>query len=513
MEKLFSLVKSLDGMEKRYFKLAVSVHKDTAHKNYMRLFEALSRQKTYDEAVLRREFAGDAILKRFDMSKNYLYHLLLNTLQSYHRKASVEQQLLNKLDQAIILYNKMLYKSCLEILQKARQAAKRYEYYEILLQIIQMMVKVAIEEKKDTRFTEEFHLDHQYALERIRRINEYHQLYHRVYSYFTKKGNDLRVPGVKKQYRQFLQSPLLSGAQKPQGYEEKSYYYLTCSLCYFCIGEAGKSYKYTQQRLSLIRSRPEKIAEDPDTYITALNSVIFYGSVLCKIREAEEVFGELQDFLSAYPAKRHKIFVAYDNMMALYLTAGQFREGLVYARKAEEELALFEDRLFASNKVSLYHDMFYIYFGCKEYERSLLWLNKLLNETTLGIREDIQVTARLTNLILHYELRHFDLLPYLLRSTYGFLSKRRRLHRLEKTLLKFISKLLHVDPHVKKDLISLFTEIKEALEELTRRPDEAMVLTEYFDYISWLESKIMNRSFERIVKEKARQDLSARRLV
>jgi hypothetical protein len=32
-----------------------------------------------------------------------------------------------------------------------------------------------------------------------------------------------------------------------------------------------------------------------------------------------------------------------------------------------------------------------------------------------------------------------------------------------------------------------------------------MVMTEYFDYISWLDSKINNRSFERIVRDKAQK--------
>jgi tetratricopeptide (TPR) repeat protein len=503
MEKLFLLVKSLNGMEKRYFKLAVSVHKDADSKNYMRLFNSIAGQRTYDEIALRTEFAGEKIVKRFDMSKNYLYRLLLNTLQNYHRNSSVEQQLMNMLNKAMILHDKMLYKSALEILQKARQLAKKYEYYEILLKIIQMILKAALEEKKDDRFLEQFQQEHEYAMERIRKINEYHKLYHHLYSFFSKKGNDLRAHGLRKKYQQFLQHPLLSGKQKPNGYEEKSYYYLARSLCYFCIGQANKSYQYTQLRLSLILSRPERISEDPATYIVTLNSVIFYGSVLCKIKESQQAFFKLQKFLAIYPARQQKIFIAYDNMMALYLTAGRFREGLVYANKAGEELKIFESEIFASNKVSLYHDMFYIYFGCREYEKALKWLNKLLNETTLNAREDIQVTARLTNLILHYELKNFELLPYLIRRTYNFLYKRKRLHKLEKILLQFIGKLLRVNPHVKKEIINLFIEIKNALEEVTKEPAEAMVLTEYFDYISWLESKINNLSFEKIVREKS----------
>src|ERR1700741_3790122 len=114
MEKLHALIKSLDGMEKRYFKLAVSVHKDVDSKSYMRLFEAISKQKKYDDILLREQFEGEPLVKRFDMTKNYLYRLLLNTLQNFHKNSSIELQLLHQLNKAAILYNKMLYKSCME---------------------------------------------------------------------------------------------------------------------------------------------------------------------------------------------------------------------------------------------------------------------------------------------------------------------------------------------------------------------------------------------------------------
>jgi hypothetical protein len=502
MEKLHQLIKSLSGMEKRYFKLAVSIHKDSKEKDYMHLFEAISRQKKYDEPALRQQLQGKKMMRRFDMSKDYLYKLLLNTLQGYHRDDSIEQKLLNMLDRAAILHSKMLFGPYLAILEKARRIAKEYEYYEILLKIIQMILRVAIEEKKDRAYMEAFHKETEQAIRKVQRINEYHALYHRIYSLYSEQGNDLRVKTVRKQYQELLKHPLLSGKEKPEGYEEKSWFYMASALGNFCLGNSEKSYEFTQQRLDLIHHHPWRMKEDPDTYIITLNYVVFYGSVLSKIRECEHAFHELRNFLKNYPAKWRKIFIAYDNMMALYITAGRFREGIPYAKKAGEELEMYSDEIFASNKVSLYHDMFYIYFGCREYSRSLEWLNKLLNEASPGAREDIQVSARITNLILHYELGNFDLLPYLLRRTYRYLIQRKRLHQLEKILLSFMSRLLRADPDKRKEMIPLFEEMKKELEQLARKPNQALVLTEYFDYLSWLESKITKRSFERIVREK-----------
>ena len=50
--KLFHLIKSLTGSEKRYFKLFV---KDTGGKTskYIQLFEAIEKQETFDDEALR----------------------------------------------------------------------------------------------------------------------------------------------------------------------------------------------------------------------------------------------------------------------------------------------------------------------------------------------------------------------------------------------------------------------------------------------------------------------------
>jgi len=53
-----------------------------------------------------------------------------------------------------------------------------------------------------------------------------------------------------------------------------------------------------------------------------------------------------------------------------------------------------------------------------------------------------------------------------------------------------------------KELILAFRELKEELEEIIKDSFERKAL-EYFDFISWLESKIENCPFAEIVKEKA----------
>ena len=113
---------------------------------------------------------------------------------------------------------------------------------------------------------------------------------------------------------------------------------------------------------------------------------------------------------------------------------------------------------------------------------------------------DIQSAVRILNLILHYELGNSSLLEYNAISAYRFLYKSKRLYKLENIVLNFIRKKMH-HIYTPKDEIEAFIELRKEFIELSEDPYEKKAF-EYFDYISWLDSRIEKKSFEEIVKNK-----------
>ena len=89
--KLFHLIKSLTGSEKRYFKLFV---RDTGGKTskYIQLFEAIEKQEVFDDEALRSlVYSTEHIQSRkYSELKAYLYELILKSLQSYDEKTSID---------------------------------------------------------------------------------------------------------------------------------------------------------------------------------------------------------------------------------------------------------------------------------------------------------------------------------------------------------------------------------------------------------------------------------------
>ena len=86
--KLYNLVKSLSGSEKRYFKIFVNSQGSKDNK-YLQLFDAIDVQEEFDDELLKALVYGEEPIqsRKYSELKAYLYELILRSLQSYDEKS------------------------------------------------------------------------------------------------------------------------------------------------------------------------------------------------------------------------------------------------------------------------------------------------------------------------------------------------------------------------------------------------------------------------------------------
>ena len=138
-----------------------------------------------------------------------------------------------------------------------------------------------------------------------------------------------------------------------------------------------------------------------------------------------------------------------------------------------------------------------MYFGCDDYKNAAKWLNKIINMRDVDLRGDIVGFAGIMILICYYELEDTDMVDHYVRFTYRFLVKKDDMQLYQKIIMKFLRKLNSI-----KKFDDAFADLKEKLMPLTKNQYEKRAFL-YFDMISWLESKIENRSVQEIIKEKS----------
>lgn len=151
-----------------------------------------------------------------------------------------------------------------------------------------------------------------------------------------------------------------------------------------------------------------------------------------------------------------------------------------------------------SRKAYLAFNMSIAYFGKDEFNQSLKWINLILNSKELDQKEDIVSFAHLVNLLLHFELKNNILLPYAIKNTKRFLSKRKRTFKFETIFLKHLTKISNAQD--KYEIEQLLQNIESEIEALKNDPFESVAF-EYFDFHVWLTSKVKNKPFHLVKRE------------
>ncbi|MBI2269843.1 MAG: hypothetical protein HYU69_05730 [Bacteroidetes bacterium] len=504
-DDLFLLIRSMSSNEKRYFKLFASIQK--GDKNYIKLFEVIGRQKEYDEKEIKKKFSETVFIKQLTRIKNYLYELILKSLRVYHSGISVDMQLRTLLDNASVLYKKGLNESCRKMLTKAKKSAEKHERYPYIIDIHSWERKIfdgKIKHESGTgKELDDLFAAEQLAIKRLNIVNTYKHISSRTILYNKRSGNHENIKALKQ-----IKLLLDSNKQTPATYEEKYFYYHCNSLYLKNTGKLKQSNELLKKSIAHMESHPELLAENLSRYFISLRSLMnYYG----EHKQYSEALHYLQNFKQAagqYGNRlddRSRMVITYslhEFEINLSIATGEFNSGIAIIPAIQKELQTLT-QLPQDAKILLRFMYAYMYFGAGQYKKTIAWLNEIFEISNNVLRVDILSYAKILNLITHYELGNYELLPYIIKSTYRFLYKKNTLYKFERLALDFIEKKIR-KINSSKELTIAFIALKTEVGKLIHDPNEKAALA-YFDYISWLESKIQKQPFAEIVRKKALQ--------
>ena len=507
-DDLFQLIKSLDQSEKRYFKVFASMHIKKSDNNYVRLFDFIDKQSInqgkYDEEEVKKHFKNEKFIRQLHVSKGYLYNNILKSLRLYNSEKNKVNELYGLLRDIDILFDKSLYSQCKKLLAKAKKIAATYEKHVQMLEIIDMEKVIARVEAYAKRSEED--LDNIYyevndATEKIRNVNDYWRLSTKSF-FIRKKYGNVRDTTDLKNFNELMKNPLLQSEARATTYMSKNFYYNIKGLYYLTNKDYKNLLKYCKKLVSFLESNP--VLMRPDNYLAALNNLLIVQMENKKYNDAIVSINKMRNIETGSGSIKAQIFVrSYDTEINLYLLTGEFEKGVELIGNIEEGLSRYKNKINQEAEILFYYNIAYLYFGLGRYDKVIDWLNKIFNQKELKLREDIQCYARLLNLFVHYELENYDFLEYDIKSTRRFLESHGNLKEFEKTVLNFIRKLINAKDETEKE--ELCRELKHKVEKKPKDILENKAL-EYFDFISWLNSKIEKKKFTDILKRKAEQD-------
>jgi hypothetical protein len=135
---LYDLIKSLTTSEKAYFKRHVKIHAGKGDKNYLKIYDTISKLKTYDKTVLPNLFKGTTIEKHQSSEVKYLNDKILLSLFNYNLNKSKRNQIHKDILILEALASKGFKKEALKKLKVLKKNALKYEEFTFVLRLIEL---------------------------------------------------------------------------------------------------------------------------------------------------------------------------------------------------------------------------------------------------------------------------------------------------------------------------------------------------------------------------------------
>jgi hypothetical protein len=504
-EALFDLIRSMSKSEKRYFKLMASRHTIGEENNYVVLFDFIDKQAVYDEESIFKAFNGEPFLNRFSITKKRLYDHILMSLDAFYTASSPEAQVFRQIHSARILYNKSLYEQARRMLNSAEKQAEKLEDLS-LLQKISVLRKKLVENEGYTEGT----------ADRIREIADTDTKRGKQTLYFDHLWKiksellyRLRVRGVCRTeedldyFRQAIDT--LPERKELKTIENQFLYNQIRSISSYAEQSLTESRYWIGENLDLFRMERSRIMEDPTVYVSLLTNAVYIDESLGNRSGANQLLVELRsvpkdlgDQLSE--DDQIKIFGSVNSVeLGLHIKRGDLEQALAMVPKIQSGLSLNGSKLSPTRRAFLTFKIATAYLGSNMNGDALKWIHRTTNDPELDPSEELLAFSYLIELLIHLELGHRELIPYLLKNTQRYLKSRNKLLGFERTFLNSVSRIAKCTSPVDEKIVweDLANEIREL-----KSTGLDKVAMDYFDFHSWALSKAAGRAFRQIIREK-----------
>jgi hypothetical protein len=478
-EPLFDLINSLTMSEKRFFKIFSKRHIIGEKNEYSLLFDFIDKET----GLTNKKLLSQPFVKNVSAEKNYLYRLILKSLNSFNSQNSDIRKIYDNLISIDILFKKGLYTQALELVNKALKLAKKKELLRQALLLTEIKEELLLKDQEHLQTLAIFKEDEQLIL-LIKNLLSMRELTTRGYHKNLSKGL-IRNDEDLLPFAEIVEHEIVKDQSKALTARARLHQ-ISVQLTYNMVaGDNKQVLEFVNQIITHYDAHPHLIDYTPIGYVS---SNFIKGSALLASNKTKEVkllikkytkIEEIDSVLKSQKALSSLFF--YKNILLLQVDQTADLE------EVEKGIPKHEPFIGKPQLYDLYFQMSLCFFAQKDFKKSLKWSNQILNDLQFKSREDFLNTIKLMNLLIHFELGNDFTLEYLSKSTNNFLKRKSRLFKVEKLLIKFFTRYESYAANGNSK-----AELEKLAERLTRCKEDKheSKAFHYFDYLKWVKQKI-----------------------
>ena len=447
VEILHPLIQSLTKSEKRYFRLLVSVQQ--GDKAYLRLFDCLERHELFTEE-LKQELKTLFPDTTLEPARKHLYRVLMKSLRQFESDKSIEEKLMNRIQDSLILFNRGLINASFEQLEKAKTLALEHEKFLFYIlaarQELQFIIPqqfVGWDESKLIEKQEKIRelLEHELT------VQQHAALYEVLLLRYWKTGvvrslqESVRLNDLLLEEHQVLNSQRLESFASQQ-------LHLHFQSAYFLMTDNPEgSLRVLYELDKLFQSHIHLWADRPVYYLHLLNGIL-------QTLRATEQYDKMNYFLErlqcvSTPSESLALTARYqvlEHRLHNAVNLGQSHQALQIVEEQRNAISRDFPKLSIQIQVQLWLTIARIYYTLGNYSQALSYINHILNQPTRSLSRILYISCRLMNLLIHVALDNRDYVHYEIRSIDRRLKNEKLGYRTEQFVLTLLKNWLKNKP-------------------------------------------------------------------
>ncbi|MBI2269965.1 MAG: hypothetical protein HYU69_06345 [Bacteroidetes bacterium] len=477
--------------------------------SFVKLFDAMDKQKEYNEKQFLTRFKQESFTKNFRFNKHYLFNLILKSMRLYHSKGSVQAQLADMKKDLDFLYRKKLHKAGLKLLVKAQKLALKYEVHNDLVDLYKkehVYSRYKNSPPKHVSYLNKLLTKELRALKDMENVVRYEWLSDKTEAVAIAYG-EASVGKANAELKIIFRNPLLRDYKLATTTTSKLWYHLANTTYNYYNMNYQKAFDHNQGAIDIVSQNCTLSYNSYSDYLTLLSRQIVISGLLKNYSAMAEGIRLAKVTMQDNPGAPIALKIEFSLHELLYYTdTADFDTALQLVEKLQEDMVQPDFKLSSHGLQIIYYNFATVYFITAVHRSALVFVNKILQMSKDEIRPDIYNSTTLLNIIIQYELGRIQYAEELAVSAYSTFEKENMLGEMETIILELFRNNYSATAS-RKDTVQLFSECLEKLLVIRNIPSEKNKL-QYLDFISWLKSKIQNRLLAEVIKEKVKKEKS-----
>ena len=504
VDSVISLIYSLSKSEKKHFSLQVV--KDKEEKDYLVIYDIITKSKQPNGNLVKDEFYKRRPNGSFEVSIQYLYEKLVETLLTLRKKKDVYYDLLNNLCKARMLYERSLFEECFEILSDTIKQAQFYENNEILTLALKLELEYLLRLNFPNMTEQELfhkHFIQNEALKKIRKITEQSSL-HNLLKYRLSHIGSIRTSKQKQDMNDLMVNELyIAASSDSEGNFELTRNHKHFQANYLMGAGDYRAALNSYRELNLLFEQNHQFWSNPPIYyLSVLEGVLGSLRTVGGYEEMPYFLEKLRKLIvedSSLEFKINATCLLFQYELFPYLDRGDFPKCTELMNRYKETLYDKEAWLSPIRKSELFLYTTLIHIGNQNYKAAKKYISNAIVDHNIKYLP-LMRTIRLVRLIAYYETQEFELIRYESRSiTRNLSSPKEQTFKTEHIVLWFLNKSNL--PILRKDREAFWEKLYPEIRELYNDKYENQLLR-IFDFTAWIESKIRKENLSEVLKQR-----------